>query len=211
MAKYHSPTRERQAEETRKRMVDAAREIFLAKGYDGTTIEAIAAGAGVAPQTVYAAFQSKAGILVAILRGTVFGPRYQELVRQAMATADPVLRLPFAAKIARQIYDAFRAEWCLLQGAGIVTPELQALERQGEHARYEAQAPMIAYLAEQGRLRPGLDVTAAREILWAFTSRDFYRMLVVERGWSADRYEQWLGEVLVSTLLAPSPASPTSS
>jgi hypothetical protein len=80
---------------------------------------------------------------------------------------------------------------------------LAALEREGECGRFEAQAALVAYLAESGRLRPDLDVAAARDILWTLTGRDLYRMLVQERGWSSDRYENWLAGLVTAALLAP--------
>ena len=62
---------------------------------------------------------------------------------------------------------------------------------------------MIDYLAQAGRLRPGVDAARAREILWALTGRELYTMLVVERDWGPDRYEEWLADLLVSALLKP--------
>jgi hypothetical protein len=105
------------------------------------------------------------------------------------------------ARIARQIYDAAQSELDLLGGAGVVSPELAALARQQECARYESQQEMVAYLAKSGRLRDELNVTQAREILWALTGCELYRMLVIERGWSSDEYEQWLEGLLTGALL----------
>jgi AcrR family transcriptional regulator len=193
--------RQRQAEETRRRIVEAARRLFLTKGYEDTTIWAVARATGVATQTVYAGFDSKRGLLSEIMDRATFGPTYQELVSQALAAEDPVARLKLAARIARQVHDSWRGEIELLRGAGVVAPELAALEREREDRRFEAQKPMIEYLAQRGRLRQGLDVPKARDILWALTGRELYRNLVVERAWSSARYEAWLADLLVSALL----------
>jgi AcrR family transcriptional regulator len=195
--------RRRHAEETRRRLAQAAQQLFLTRGYAGTTIEAIARKAGVAAQTVYAAFGSKRGLLRELMDRATFGPPYQDLVSHALATEDPTARLRLAARIARQIHDSWRGEIELLRGAGVVAPELAALEREREDRRFEAQKPMIGYLAETGRLRRDLDESEARDILWALTGRELYRHLVVERRWSADRYEAWLADHLVSALLRP--------
>ncbi len=193
--------RERQAEETRRRIAEAARRLFLARGYAGTTIEAVARKAGVAGQTVYAVFASKRGLLAELMDRATFGPAYQELVRQALATEDPLARLRYAARIARQVHDSWRGEIDLLRGAGVVAPELAALEREREGRRFEAQKPVIDYLARTERLRSDLDVSKARDILWTLTGRELYRNLVVQRSWSSDRYEGWLAALLVSALV----------
>ncbi len=200
---YRSAIRQRQADETRQRIATAARRLFGSVGFEGTTIDAIAREAEVAPQTVYAVFRTKRGILADLLERAAFGPVYEELVRKAMETADPVERLRFASRIARQVYEARSAEMEQLRGAGIVAPELAALERNEECGRYESQAALVASLAEAGRLRPDLDTTAARDALWALTGHDLYRMLVQERGWTPDRYETWLADQIATALLAP--------
>jgi len=201
---YHSPVREQQAEATRRRIADTARRLLLAHGYEATTIGNIARQAGVAAPTVYAAFGSKQGILAEILRQAAFGPAYRDLVREALATVEPSRRLAFAARIARQIHDSERAELDLWRGAGVVAPELAAIEHKRECDRYSAQEPMIAYLAESGHLRRGVSPAVARDVLWALTGRDFYRMLVIERSWTSDRYESWLADLLTIALLSPS-------
>ena len=83
-------------------------------------------------------------------------------------------------------------------GAAAVAPEFV---REKERLRYERQAGLIKLLEEKGALRPELNATAAGDILWTLTSYDIHRRLVMERKWSADHYEQWLGDTLVRTLL----------
>jgi AcrR family transcriptional regulator len=202
---YHSPIRQRQADETRQCIATAARGLFLANGFDGTTIEAIAREAGVAPQTVYAVFGSKRGIVAELLDRARFGPGYVDQVEKAAHASDPADRLRLVAGIARRIFDAERAELEILRGAGAL--ELGAKEREREDSRREAQAGVVDVLVASKRLRKGLDVEATRDVLWTFTGRDIYRMLVLERGWASDRYEAWLGEFLVGALLRPPAAA----
>jgi prophage antirepressor-like protein len=85
----------------------------------------------------------------------------------------------------------------------VVAPELAKLERQRECLRYERQERMIVSLQDAGRLRPDLDYTTARDIFWMLTGRDIYRMLVRERGWSSQKYQDWLADTLVRSLLSP--------
>lgn len=200
---YKSAVRERQAGDTRRRITEAARRLLESAGYAGMTVEAIAKRAEVSAQSVYAIFRSKAGILAAMLDQSTFGADYEEAVRRALSAADPEMRLRLAAPIARQIHDAQSATLDLLRGAGVVAPELAKLENERECLRYERQERMIISLRDARRIRPELDYTAARDIFWMLTGRDVYRMLVRERGWSSQKYQDWLADTLVRALLAP--------
>src|SRR6202022_3474020 len=104
--RYKSLVRQRQAGDTRRRIVEATRQLLQSEGYAGMTIEAIAHRAEVSAQSVYAIFKSKTGILVELLDQTSFGSAYDKLVQQALTTSDPEARLKFAARIARQIHEA---------------------------------------------------------------------------------------------------------
>lgn len=198
---YKSVTRQRQAEETRQRIVTAARKLLKSKGYSGMTIEAIATRAEVSVPTVYAVFGSKTGVLAELMDEVTFGPDYEQLVRHAVETEDPHERLGFAARIARQVHDAASGTFDLMRGAGVVAPELAHLERKREAHRYDAQECMIEFISKSGRLLSGLNRQAARDILWALTGRELYRALVRERGWTSEEYEDWLGRMLEKSLL----------
>lgn len=167
------------------------------------TIEEIARRAEVSAQSVYAIFKSKTGILTELLDQSTFGPEYDEAVHRALSATDPETRLRLAAPIARQIHDSQSATFDLLRGAGVVAPELARLEERRECLRYERQERMIISLRDAGRVRPGLDTSKARDIFWMLTSRDIYRMLVRERGWSSQQYQDWLADTLVRSLLGP--------
>src|SRR3979411_2740243 len=123
--------------------------------------------------------------------------------RKGMGASHPETRLRLAARIARQIHEPLSATFDLLRGAGVIAPELAKLEQQRERLRYERQKIMIISLREAGRLRRGLDYGTARDIFWTLTGRDVYRMLVRERGWSSQKYQDWLADTLVRSLLAP--------
>jgi AcrR family transcriptional regulator len=198
---YKSLVRERQAGDTRVRIVEATWELLQSEGYAGMTIEAIAQRAEVSAQSVYAIFKSKTGILIELLNQSTFGADYDHAVRRALTASDPETRLRLAAPIARQIHDAQSATFDLLRGAGVVAPKLAKLEQQRESLRYERLETMIISLSDAGRLRPELDHATARDIFWMLTGRDVYRMLVRERGWSSQEYQDWLSDSLVSALL----------
>jgi len=118
-----------------------------------------------------------------------------------MQATDPRERLRFPARIARRIYESEDSVLDLLRGAGAVAPALAQSESECECSRYDAQNVMIRYLVRSGNLRRGLAPQQARDILWSLTSRDLYRMLVRDRGWTAQQYEDWLANTLVETLL----------
>ena len=198
---YKSLVRQRQAGDTRRRIVDATRELLQSQGYAGMTIEAIAERAEVSAQSVYAIFKSKTGILMELLDQSTFGADYEEAVRQALSASDPESRLRLAAPIARQIHNAQSATFDLLRGSGVVAPELAKLEQERECLRYERQERMIMSLRDAGRLLPELTYSTARDILWMLTGRDVYRMLVRERKWSSQKYQDWLADTLVRSLL----------
>ncbi len=200
---YRSLVRERQAGDTRKRIVEAALRLLRRQGYAGTTIEAIAQEAQVSAPSVYGIFKSKTGILKELVDQAGFGPDYESAVQLALNASDPIERLRLAAPIARGIHESQSAILDLLRGAGVVAPELARLERQKEGQRYERQEGTVALLRSSGKLRAGLDYTTARDIFWALTGRDLYRMLVRERGWSADKYRDWLADTLVDSLVDP--------
>src|SRR6266516_3456095 len=89
---YKSLVRERQAGDTRQRIVEAARQLLQSEGYAGMTIEAIAQRAEVSAQSVYAIFKSKTGILTALLDQSTFGADYEDAVRQALSASEPESR-----------------------------------------------------------------------------------------------------------------------
>jgi AcrR family transcriptional regulator len=200
---YKSPVRKRQAGDTRVRIIEAARALLQREGYAGMTIDGIAQRAEVSAQSVYAIFKSKTGILIDLLDQSTFDADYDDAVRRALSATDPETRLRLAAPIARQVHDAQSATFDLLRGAGVVAPELAKLEQLRESLRYERQEGMIISLRDAGRLQPGLDQATARDTFWMLTGRDVYRMLVRERSWSSQKYQDWLADSLVHSLLAP--------
>lgn len=200
---YHSQARQRQAEETRRRILAATRELFASKGYAGTTLEAIAEIAEVSPKTVSAVFGSKRAILAELINPDAFSDHVQQLLGELRATPEPSKRLWLVAQIARRAYEPLVLELELLRTAGAVAPELADLARQIGMRRRENQARLIAFLHERQVLRHDLSFEEATDALWVLTGYDLYRMLVVEQGWSPERYETWLAQLLIQHLLQP--------
>jgi malonyl CoA-acyl carrier protein transacylase len=116
--------------------------------------------------------------------------------------ADPVERVARTARVARAVYEAESAELGGLRGVSAFSPALKQLEEEFETIRYDMQRERLEALAAEGRMRKGLSMDDARRIMWMYTGREVYRMLVEVGGWSADKYEAWLAATLVDALVA---------
>src|SRR5262249_13408228 len=141
--------------------------------------------------------------LAAVINPDAFSLRVQQLIEELRATEDPSRRLSLVAQITRQAYEPLVSSLELLRTGGAVAPELAELAQQVEARRRQNQARLIAALYEQGMLRPGLSFEEATDVLWALTSYDLYRLLVVEQRWEPARYETWLAQLLIEHLLQP--------
>lgn len=198
---YHSTARNTQAAQTKARALLAAKNLFESEGFECVTIERIAQAADVSIPTIYALFQSKRGVLRALMDEAFPPEQFNALAEKSIRAKSPKMRLHYSAKMARQIYDAERAQIDLFQGAGVLAPEFKELEREREKRRYARQEVTIRAMASEKSLAKGLTVRKARDLLWAFTGRDLYRMLVIEQGWTSSQYEKWLAQLLVRTLI----------
>ena len=198
---YHSEARKAQATQTKSRVLAAAKSLFHSKGFEGVTIDQIAQGAKVSSPTIYGLFQSKRGVLRALMDEALPTDQFEALVKEAMQEKSPKRHLALSAKMARCMYDAERAQMDIFKGAAILSPEFKELEKERELRRYIRQEESLKMIENSGALLKGLSLSKARDILWAFTGRDMYRMFVIERGWTSEEYEAWLAELLVKMLM----------
>lgn len=198
---YDSTARSARAAQTRARILTSARNLFESEGFEYVTIEKIAQGANVSIPTIYALFQSKLGVLRALMDGALPPEQFQALVEKSVNEKSPKKRLSISAKIACQMYDAERAQMGVFQGAAVLAPELREVEKEREMRRYNRQEVTIKAMVKENSLIKGLCSTRARDILWALTGRDLYRLLVIERGWASDEYEKWLTQLLIGSLI----------
>ena len=200
--------RSRQAAETRRRIVDAATHLFLRQGYAATSINAIAAAAGVAVQTVYATMRTKRDILETVIQLTVRGEEDEVSLaesaswREMEAEAAPRQKLAKFVRIHREICEREAGLFVVLEMAAAVDAEIEPLLRDKERYRYEDQRRVARSLGRQGELRAGVSIRKAADIIWALASERVYLALVQERGWSVKQYEAWLTDQLVGGLLS---------
>ncbi|MBS0584802.1 MAG: TetR/AcrR family transcriptional regulator [Verrucomicrobia bacterium] len=175
--------------------------LIESKGFEKVTIEEIAREAQVSSPSIYSIFQSKRGILLGLMDEALPPEQHAALVEQGKKEKCPRKRLEITAAISRQLYDAEKAQLSFLRGASILDPVFKGLEIERERRRYQRQKETVETMANEKAFTENLPISKVRDILWAFTGRDFYRMLVIERGWSSDEYEKWLRELLIQTLL----------
>jgi AcrR family transcriptional regulator len=167
------------------------------------TIADVASAAKVSPSTIYATFKSRDGILRALMERALFGPHYAAAIARLEGETDPVRLIGLSASVARAIYDGESRELGPVREIAAGSSTLRSVEREFEDRRYALQKDRVRRLFETGRARAGLDVERARRILWMYTSRDVYRMLVIEAGWTPAAYESWLADTLRRALVAP--------
>jgi AcrR family transcriptional regulator len=198
---YSCDSRNAKARQTKNRILVAAKNLFESEGFESVTIEKIAQTAAVSAPTIYSLFQSKRGVLRALMDEVFPKDQFEALVESSTEAKFPEARLQFSAKIARQMYDAERLQMDIFRGASVLAPEFKELENEREMRRYNRQELTIKAMVKEQSLAIGLSITKARDLLWAFTGRDLYRMLVIEQGWTSDEYEEWLAQMLINSLV----------
>jgi AcrR family transcriptional regulator len=191
--------RQRQALETRRLIADAAKRLFLERGYAATTMEAIAGGAGVAVSTVYAVFKNKRAILTEIRMTWHEQTRAREINEEAAEQPDPGRRMEMVAHANRRQWEFGGTLVTIYKGAAAADREAAAELREALRGRRSALDRVVEGMKEA--LCPELDVDRAAAILRALCQAEVYRELVEESGWSPDAYEAWLSATLKQQLL----------
>jgi AcrR family transcriptional regulator len=190
-------------------VVDAARTLFVERGFGATTIEAISDLSDVPAATVYRLFSSKRGILKAILDISIAGDA--ETVPMAerphvlalVADPDPRNRLAGLVAVTADVNSRTAPIYGALVGAASSDADVAALLDDQNRQREAGQGRIARSLADAGALRPGLRERDAVDIIYALLSPEVYRLLVLDRGWPPKRYESWLTETLADRLLPP--------
>jgi AcrR family transcriptional regulator len=187
----------------------AARTLFLERGYAATTIGAISDLSDVPPATVYRLFSSKLGILKELLAVSIAGDDVdialedRPHVRALLADPDPRNRLSGFAGITSGIMSRTEPLYRILVSAAGSDPDAAALLAEQTRHRQQGQGRIARSLARAGALRPELRERDAADIIHALMSPEVYRLLVGDRGWPSERYEQWLKQILIDQLLPP--------
>lgn len=197
---YHSPLRDQQAQQTRLRIRQAARELFERDGFSATTVKAIADHASVSEGTVYAAFESKAGIIRAMLDDLEEAIDISSRLERVFAQQHPVAQL---REYLSAHCDLFAAGIDILRAAVQAgdSPEVGELVNRGDAHRRAAIEELTRQWQQAGALRPGLTPTTAAEQIWLLTTVENFLAAVDRLQWPPERYETWLRNLLLSTIL----------
>jgi AcrR family transcriptional regulator len=205
--RYDSPRRSQQAAATRREILEAALRLFEQRGYTATTMAAIAAEAGVALKTVYLAFQTKRGLLLALWHLQLRGDERPVPVgdrpwfREVIDEPDPARLLRLNARNSRVVKERAGPLLEILRNAASADSELAALWERIQTEFYDNQRAIVERLEKNHALRPGLEVDRGADILWALNHPDLYRLLVGDRGWTPEQYEEWIGDAFCAQLL----------
>ena len=214
--RYSSPVRRENAEATRLRIVEAARELMLERGYAATTMVDVAARAGVAVQTLYTSCPGgKAGLAKIVYDVTLAGdarPIPQSARREVqliISEPDPVRKLALFAAMATAICQRVVPVHRVLRAAAAAAADggVQALLDTTERQRLAGSQGPAEDLASVGALRSGLTVERAAGQIYALTSIEVFERLTETCGWTSKEYQDWLALLLVSALLEPTAAS----
>jgi AcrR family transcriptional regulator len=214
--RYDSTRRREQAAATRREILEAARRLFERDGYATTTMAAIAAEARVALKTVYVAFETKSGVLRALWNLGLRGDENEERpvsehpwYREVLQEPDPEQQLRLNARNSRAGKLRVGALAEVIRSAAEIDPDIAALwARIGSEYRAN-QRTIVESLNDKRALRPDLDVERATDILWTLNHPNVWQLLVGERRWTPDQYEQWCADLACLELLKPPPQPET--
>jgi AcrR family transcriptional regulator len=207
---YNSTRRQEQAAETRRRIVDAAHELFVAKGYGRTTIAEIAGMAGVSIETVYAAFRNKHTVLRHVwyvsFRGDEGDVRLLDRpeIRAVLAEPDLATRLGQHAVVLTEVFRRIAPLLAALHGAAGSEPAAAAMLTEWDERRLDACTTYAEAAAATGQL--AVSEAECRDVLAATMDGALWQRLVAESGWPDERFAAWLGRLWTSQLVKAHPA-----
>jgi AcrR family transcriptional regulator len=196
---YNSRTRQMQLTATKAAIVEAARELMVKHGYEATTMEQIAAGAGVAVQTVYKHFGSKPAIVAAFVALARQDPRLVEQRERLLETPDPREQVRLLAQRAR-LYAEMGMPALIMAARGQDLNLARSIRRQIATVR-RSHLEYARALQRKGGLRAGITLEQAVDYIGLLSAPDRFWMMQHDRGWSFDRCEAWLAETLIRLLL----------
>ncbi len=207
------------ARATQNRIIHHAYRLFCESGYPGTTMETIGAEAGVATQTVYYFFRTKASLLQQVVEAAAAGeaqPRRvmdRSWMRQVMTEKNAHRALALVVEHGVDIYVRVAPLRPALEVAAASDPDIDAYWRAVAETRKGGMGTLVERLAELNALRPGLTVPRATDVMFVVNSHEVFLGLTRDGGWSVTDFKRWLCDTLAQQLLDPtvlgSPAAAT--
>lgn len=211
--KYDSRTRREAAAATRRRVLGSAYDLFLARGWGGTTVADIARTAGVSLDTVYASVGRKPELLVAVhdmVLGSAAEPipaTERDYVREVRAAGSGREKLETYAAAVAQLFPRSVPLMNALRDAGLGDPTCRALHTEVTERRARNMRLLAEELRATGDLRPGLADEVVADLIWSLNSPEWFT-LITSRGHSPQRYGELLADVLCRTLLRTGAEAP---
>ncbi|MDP7737362.1 TetR/AcrR family transcriptional regulator [Mycobacterium paragordonae] len=203
--RYDSTQRRQQAQQNRARVLQAARQRFLAQGYAATKIAEIARDAGVSVETVYKTFATKAGVLKALFDVSVAGdddpiPMAQrEIIQKVLDAPEATRKIAIYAEHLASTMPRSAPVQLLARDGAASSADAAAVWKQIRDETLTAMKMFAADLGKTGQLR--VSAAVARDVLWTYHAPELYELLVLERGWSAARYGEFITAALTDALL----------
>lgn len=204
---YDTTTRRQQSSLTRRRILDAARDLIVERGYRATTVGAIARSAGVNTDTVYELVGRKPVLLRELIEQALSGTEQpvaaeeRSHVKAMRAEQDPARKLAIYAHAVRETQERLAPLFVALRDASSTEPDARQVWAEISDRRADNMRKLATNLRDSGGLRAGLTVEEAADTIWATNSSELYVMLTTERGWSPDRFERWLADTWARLLL----------
>ncbi|UJP09051.1 TetR/AcrR family transcriptional regulator [Microbacterium sp. KUDC0406] len=204
---YHSPVRAEQAERTRAAIVEAARELLIAEGFPGATVQRIAAQAGVNVDTIYRSIGRKGDVVRAVVESAISGtpqaiPAPQrDYVQRIVAAGTAGEKIDIYAAAITRILSRLAPVFAALRDASRVDVPSRELWQGISERRARNMRDFAADLRATGELRDDLDDEAIADVIWSMNSPEYWILLVEERGWAPDRFRAHLADAWRRMLL----------
>jgi AcrR family transcriptional regulator len=203
--RYDSTRRQDAARRNREVVLDVAERLFLADGYTGATVAAIAERAGVSPELIYKAHGGKSGLMKAIYQRRLGGvgpvPAYQRSDEMREEQTDPMVILREWGLLTAEVAAELTPIRLLLRAAAAVDEEMAGLLERTERERLDRMHHHATFLAERSFLRSDVSIAVATDVLWACSSTEFYELLVMRRNWPLTRYAEFITDFMTAGLL----------
>ncbi|MEU1646318.1 TetR/AcrR family transcriptional regulator [Micromonospora zamorensis] len=194
--------------QTRRRILQAAYELFVAQGYGATTLQGIAERGDVAVQTIYFAFGNKPSLLKELVDVTIAGDDEPISTMQrtwfldALATDTAEAHLRAHVRGTCEVLQRVAPIMDVLSAAGAQDPSLASMWPQDADPRLEVQTVAARNLVAKPGAKADLSVEHAADLLFGLLSPQLYLLFVRERAWTQDRWEQWVYDTLHAQLCA---------
>jgi AcrR family transcriptional regulator len=207
--RYDASRRAAQAAATRGSVLVAARELFLDQGYRATTVSQIAERAGVAVDTVYASVGRKPQLLRELVETALSGTdqvvpaEQRDYVQQIRAASDARAKIVRYAQAVAQIHPRLAPVFLALRDAAVTEPDCAVLWTSIAERRAANMRLFAVELRGTGELRADLSDDEVADIVWSMNAVEYWVLLVGQRGWSPERFGEWLADAWTRLLLKP--------